>query len=116
MAEIDDRGQSLTLRTRRGADLRFELFVGDANSPDPDDPDPIDLTGAVLVSRIYAPGQPGFLFGYTLDGPAGTFVVQLTAAQTLNMSQDWEYVIAYKLDGIKQPLLFGPLYVTQDQI
>lgn len=116
MAEIDDRGQNLTLRTRRGADLRFELFVGDANSPDPDNLDPIDLTGATLVSRIFAPGLAGFLFGYTIDGPAGTIVVTLTAAQTINMAQDWQYVIAYKLAGITQPLLYGPLFVSQEQL
>lgn len=114
--EIDDHGQSLTLRTRRGADLRLQLFIGDANSVDPDNPDPINLTGATVISRIFADGQAGVVFAYTVDGPAGTITLQLTAAQTLNMQQDWNYVLAYKLAGITQPLLFGPLFVSQDQL
>lgn len=111
MAEIDDHGQSLTLRTRRGADFVFELALTDT------DDNPIDMTGAVLVSRIFAAGQPQLEFAYVVGGvDDNIFTATLTAAQTLNMSQDWNYVIGYRLAGVTQPLLFGPLFVSQEQL
>ena len=109
MAEVDDHGQSLTLRTRRGADLRLLLELTDASTGAP-----FDLTGASVTSRIFAPGQPTIAFEYTIT--ANTITVQLTAARTLSMTQDWEYTLGYRLNGVTQPLLFGPLFVSQEQV
>jgi hypothetical protein len=111
MAEISDYGQSLTLRTRRGTDLRFELELNDGNG------DPIDLTGAELVSRIFAEGRPTKEFAYSIGGvDTNVFTVVLSAAITLNMAQDWEYVIGFRLGGATQSLVFGPLHVAQEQL
>lgn len=112
MAEISDHGQSLTLRTRRGADLRFELQLTDADTTDP-----IDLTGAVLVSRIFANGKPTEVFDYSIGGvDSNVITCTLTAATTLNMVQDWNYVLGYKLGGYTHALLFGLLFVAQEQL
>lgn len=109
MAEIDDQGQNLSLRTRRGADLRLLLELTNADTGAP-----FDLTGASVTSRIFAPGQPTVAFEYTIS--ANTITIQLTAARTLNMTQDWEYTLGYRLAGVTQPLLFGPLFVSQDPL
>jgi len=110
--EITDHGQSLTLRTRRGADFVLGLAMIDSVTTDP-----IDLTGATVVSRIFAQGQAGFVFDYSIGGVDNNVItVTLTAARTLSMTQDWEYVLGYKLAGITKALLFGPLYVSQEQL
>lgn len=112
MAEILDHGQQLDLRTRRGADFALDLtlYTDDAETI------PLDITGATVVSRIFAPGQPDMVFGGSVDGPSGVITVSLTAAQTLNMPQDWQYVLGFKLAGATRALLFGAFRVAQDQL
>ena len=109
MAEIDDHGQSLTLRTRRGADLRLDLELTHAETGFP-----MDLTGAAVLSRVFAPGQPTHAFDTSIA--ANIITLQLTAAATLGMQQDWNYTLGYRLNGATQPLLYGPLFVSQEQL
>lgn len=111
--EIDDHGQTLTLRTRRGADLIFtvELFADDAET------EPVDLTGAQVLSRIFASGQATQVFDAAIGGVDNNEITfQLTAAQTLNMQQDWEYTTGVKISGATTPLLIGFLFVSQEQL
>lgn len=112
MAEILQHGQQLDLRTRRGADfgLKLRLQTKDAT------PLPIDISGAVVVSRIFAPGQADQVFGSIVDGPSGTITLLVAAGVTKNMVQDWQYVLAYKLAGTTTPLLFGAFRVAQDSL
>lgn len=111
MAEIADHGQQLDLRTRRGADFSVLLTLLDAPGGSP-----IDLTGATVVSRIFAPGSPDVVFQYSVDGPAGQITLTVNAATTRNMLQNWQYTAGYKLAGQTHPLLFGQFLVSQESL
>lgn len=110
-AEILDHGQQLDLRTRRGADFALLLTLLDAPAGDP-----IDLTGASVVGRIFAPGQADVNWAAVVDGPAGQITISVPAGKTENMIQDWAYTLGYKLSGATKPLLFGAFRVAQDRL
>jgi hypothetical protein len=114
MSEIADHGQQLTLRTRRGADFALLLTLLDAPAPGGS---PLDLTGATVVGRVFAHDRADLTFASSVNGPAGEITIGLSAAQTMNMSQDWQYVLGYKdAAGATHPLLFGQLFVSQERL
>ena len=113
MAEILDHGQQLDIRTRRGADFSRTITLYDAPLPGGS---PIDITGALVVGRIFAPGFADIAWDYSVDGPAGQLVISVPAARTRNMVQDWQYTLGYKLDGATKALLFGAFRVAQDSL
>lgn len=113
MAEILQHGQELHLRTRRGVDFGLKLTLLTAPLPGGT---PIDITGAVVASRIFATGQPDTLFDATVDGVNGVITILVPAGRTLNMVQDWQYVVAYKLAGKTTPLIYGNFKVAQEQV
>lgn len=116
MAEISDHGQQCDLRTRRGASFALTLELAHPEPPDGDGL-PEDITGATAVTRIYADGKPDVVFSAVIDGPAGTILISLSAAQTLEMQQNWGYVVGWRdAAGATHPALFGAFYVSQDRL
>lgn len=111
MSEILDHGQQLDLRTRRGADFSLLLTLLDAPGGSP-----VDITGAVVVGRISAPGQADVQWSGVIDGPAGQITVSVVAGRTLTMVQDWQYTLGYKLSGSTKALLFGAFRVAQEPL
>jgi hypothetical protein len=109
-AELLDHGQELTLRTRRGADFVFTLTLTD------DSDVPIDITGATVIGRVFAPGQADVQLstGSSVDGPAGQITIRVAATQTKQMVQDWQYTLGYLLGGVRKALLFGKFFVSQE--
>ncbi len=105
---IVDHGQELTLRTRRGADLVFAVTL--QNPPGT----PIDITGATIVGRIFAPGQADIPIAGVVDGPAGKLTVTVPATTTKQMAQDWNYALGMSLAGVVKMLTFGAFQVSQD--
>lgn len=113
MAEILDHGQQLDLRTRRGADFVLDVIL----YTDDTETTPVDITGATVVGRIFAPGQPDVQWQGSVDGPAGTLTVALSAGVTLNMQQDWSYTMGYRSAGGQvTALLFGFFRVAQETL
>lgn len=108
--EILDHGQELTLRARRGADFALSITLTD------DLDVPINLTGAVIVGRIFAAGQPDVLISGSVDGPAGKLTISVSAARTKQMVPDWRYVLGYTLSGSTKAILFGNFFVSQEFI
>lgn len=113
MAEILDHGQQLDLRSRRGADfvIDVQLFTDDTETT------PLDITGASVVGRIFAPGQPDIYWGWSVDGPNGMITLSVPKGTTRNMQQDWEYTCGYRsAGGQTTALLFGFFRVAQESL
>lgn len=112
MAEILDHGQQLDLRTRRGADFAIVLTLLDAPNGSP-----INLTGASGVGRIFSTGQADVIPTFAVNASAGQLTVSVSAGKTLNMVQDWQYVVGYKdANGATHPLIFGAFKVSQEAL
>jgi hypothetical protein len=111
MAEITDHGQQCDLRTRRGADFSLQLALTDALAS------PVNIAGATCVSRIFADGKPDVVFSSVVTGALGLIVIGLSAGQTADMQQNWNYVVGYKdAAGATHPLMFGAFYVSQEKL
>lgn len=113
--EILDHGQQLDLRSRRGADfvLDVRLFEDDAETI----PAETLVTGAAVVGRIFAPGQPDVQWVSSVDGPTATFTISVPAGVTRNMQQDWEYTMGFRSAGGQvTALLFGFFRVAQETL
>ena len=111
--EILDHGQQLDLRTRRGADFVLDvlLFEDEAETI------PVDLTGASVVGRIFAPGFPDVQWDSAVDGPAGLLTISVPKERTRNMVQDWEYTMGYRsAGGQTTALIFGFFRVAQETL
>lgn len=105
-------GQQLDLRTRRGADFAFVLTL----YTDETLTTPLDITGAVVIGRIFAPNQSDVPWDGSVDGPAGAITLSVPAGRTLNMVQDWAFTLGYRLAGSSVPLLFGAFRVAQESL
>lgn len=115
MAEILSHGQQLDLRTRRGADfvLDVQLFEDELETV----PAETLVTGATVVGRIFAPGQPDVQWSGSVDGPTAVITVAVAAGTTRNMQQDWEYTLGLRsAAGQVTALLFGFFRVAQETL